>query len=335
MIEFALPWMFLLLPLPWLLRRLLPPWREARSALQTSFLDRLSRLTGREAGTGAVERRPSKTALVLQLLTWLAVVTALAGPQRLEEPVSRIKPARDLMLAVDLSGSMEAEDLVDADGRPVTRLDAVKEVLGEFLSARRGDRVALLVFGNAPFLQVPFTDDLELCRSLLGETQVRMAGPRTMLGDAIGKAVQVFEASELDDKVLILLTDGNDTGSLVEPVKAAAIARDGGIVIHAIAMGDPKSTGEEKFDEETLRKVSETTGGRYFRALDRNELAGVYDEIDRITAHEVETISHRPVTALYHLPLVAALLFSALHPLLLLLPRAEGKPSAAAEPEHA
>ena len=335
MIDFAWPWLFLLLPLPWLVRRMLPPWRESRSALQTSFLDRLIRLTGREAGPGAVERRPSRSAMVFNTLTWLAVVTALAGPQRLEEPVNRVKPARDLMLAVDLSGSMEAKDLTGADGEPIDRLGAVKEVLGEFLSARKGDRVALLVFGNAPFLQVPFTEDLELCRTLLDETQVRMAGPRTMLGDAIGKAVQVFEASELDDKVLILLTDGNDTGSLVEPAKAAGIARDNGIMIHVIAMGDPRSTGEEKFDEETLKSVAETTGGRYFAAIDREQLLGVYDEIDRITAHEVESVSHQPVTALFHWPLGAALLFSALHPLFLLLPRRKKTPATTAEPETA
>jgi len=335
MISLAWPWLLLLLPLPWLARRLLPPWRESRSALQASFLHRLALLTGRQPAPGAVERRPSRPAVALNWLTWLGLVVALAGPQRLEEPVTRIKPARDLMLAVDLSGSMEAEDLVDANGQPLNRLDAVKEVLGEFLSARQGDRVALLVFGNAPFLQAPFTDDLELCRTLLEETQVRMAGPRTMLGDAIGKAVQVFDASELDDKVLLLLTDGNDTGSLVEPVKAAGIARDNGIVIHTIAMGDPQTAGEEKFDEETLQAVASTTGGRYFRASDREQLGGVYDEIDRITSHEVESVSHRPVTALYHWPLGAMLVFSTIHPLLLLAPRRERKPNPAAEPEPA
>jgi len=335
MIDFAWPWLFVLLPLPWLVRRMLPPWHESRSALQASFLDRLTRLTGRVAGPGAVERRPTHAAALLNALTWIAIVTALAGPQRLEEPINRIKPARDMMLAVDLSGSMEASDLSGADGKPISRLDAVKEVLGEFLSARQGDRVALLVFGIAPFLQVPFTEDLELCRTLLDETQVRMAGPRTMLGDAIGKAVQVFEASDLDDKVLLLLTDGNDTGSLVEPSKAAAIARDNGILIHVIAMGDPRSTGEEKFDEETLKSVAETTGGRYFAAIDRDALAGVYAEIDRITAHDVESISHQPVTALFHWPLAAALLLSALHPLGQLLPRRKQTPVPAADPETA
>lgn len=335
MIELAWPWMLVLLPLPWLAARLLPPWRESRSALQASFLDRLASLTGREPAPGAVERRPSRLARILSWLTWATLVVALAAPQRLEDPVTRIKPARDLMLAVDLSGSMDAKDMVDADGKQLNRLDAVKEVLGEFLTAREGDRVALLVFGNAPFLQAPFTEDLELCRALLDETQVRMAGPRTMLGDAIGKAVQVFETSELDDKVLIMLTDGNDTGSLVEPAQAAVIARDNGILIHTIAMGDPTTAGEEKFDEETLKAVASTTGGRYFRAVDRDALLGVYDEIDRITAREVESISHRPVTPLHHWPLGLALLLSVIHPILLLLPHREKSPATAADPEPA
>jgi len=205
---------------------------------------------------------------------------------------------------------METADMTGTDGKPVDRLTAVKQVLDDFLRKREGDRVGLIFFGNAPFVQAPFTDDLEACRQLLDEAQVRMAGPRTMLGDAIGKAVQVFEESELEEKVLILLTDGNDTGSLVTPAKAAELALDKGIVIHAIAMGDPASVGEQKFDEKTLKTVADTTGGKYFRATDREELEGVYAELDRITPRHVESISHRPVTDLFHWPLAAGLMLS-------------------------
>ncbi len=202
---------------------------------------------------------------------------------------------------------MDTTDMKDSEGNPIGRLTAVKQVLGEFLTKRTGDRVGLIFFGNAPFVQAPFTDDLEVCRQLLDEAQVRMAGPRTMLGDAIGKAVTVFEKSPFEQKVLILLTDGNDTGSLVPPVKAAELARDKNIVIHTIAMGDPTSTGEEKFDEETLKRVAEITKGQYFRANDRKELEGVYVELDRLTPHQVENISHRPVSDLFHWTLGAGL----------------------------
>lgn len=312
MLILAQPWFLFLLPAPFLVWWLMPAYRESRAALQVPFVNQLSKLTGRDAAVGAVERPRRKLAGWLRLFIWICLVVAIARPQRLEEPILQSTSARDLMLAVDLSGSMEATDMVDADGASVDRLSAVKEVLGEFLTKREGDRVGLIFFGSAPFVQAPFTDDLEACRQLLDEAQVRMAGPRTMLGDAIGKAIQVFEESTLDEKVLILLTDGNDTGSLVSPRKAAELAHDEGIVIHAIAMGDPASTGEDQFDEETLKAVSEITKGEYFRANDREELQGVYAELDRLTPRKVESLSYRPVTDLFHWPLGTGFLVSLL-----------------------
>jgi Ca-activated chloride channel family protein len=310
MLTIVHPWLLVLLPLPLLVWLLVPPYRESRPALQASFLGRLTRLTGRKPALGAVERTRSRAAGLVIAVVWLCLVLALTRPQRLEEPIVQTKPARDLLLAVDLSGSMDTSDMKDVGGQPIDRLTAVKQVLGEFLTKREGDRVGLIFFGNAPFVQAPFTEDLEVCRQLLDEAQVRMAGPRTMLGDAIGKAVQVFDQSRLDEKVLILLTDGNDTGSLVPPAKAAELARDRDIVIHTIAIGDPTTTGEENFDEETLKTIAATTNGRYFRANDRRELEGVYAELDRITARKVESVSHRPVTDLFHWALAAALVLS-------------------------
>jgi len=307
MLTLAYPWLLMLTPFPFLIRWLMPAYQESRPALQSTFLDRLTELTGRKPSSGAVVRpRYFMDGLVLAIV-WVCLVLALARPQRFEDPVVQTKPARDLLLAVDLSGSMDTADMKDLNGNPIDRLTAVKEVLGEFLTKREGDRVGLIFFGNAPFVQAPFTDDLEVCGQLLDEAQVRMAGPRTMLGDAMGKAINVFEESDLKEKVLILLTDGNDTGSLVPPVKAAELARDKGIVIHTVAMGDPTSTGEEKFDEETLKRVAEITRGEFFRANNRKELEGVYVELDRLTPHQVESISHRPVTDLFYWPLAAGL----------------------------
>jgi len=179
--------------------------------------------------------------------------------------------------------------------------------LDEFLARREGDRVGLIVFGSAPFVQVPFTEDLDACRALLPEMQARMAGPQTMLGDAIGKAINIFENSDLEEQVLILLTDGNDTGSLVPPVKAAEIARDRDITIHVIGMGDPASVGEEKLDIETLEAVAAATGGEFFLALDRVQLEGVYAELDALSTRELQTQSYRPVRELYFWPLGFAL----------------------------
>jgi Ca-activated chloride channel family protein len=151
---------------------------------------------------------------------WVCLVLALARPQWLEAPISKTLPTRDLLLAVDLSGSMETQDFTDASGQRVDRLTAVKQVLDEFLARRQGDRVGLIFFGSAAFVQAPFTEDLEACRTLLGEAQVRMAGPKTVFGDAIGLAITVFaRAAGLQERVLIVLTDGNDTDSEVPPAR--------------------------------------------------------------------------------------------------------------------
>jgi Ca-activated chloride channel family protein len=156
---------------------------------------------------------------------------------------------------------------------------------------------------------VPFTQDLEATRQLLDETAVRMAGPRTAFGDAIGLGITVFERSEVEHRVMIALTDGNDTGSKIPPSEAAKIAQDNGIVIHVIGIGDPTAIGEEKLDEEALAVVASTTGGRYFHAADREGLEEIYAELDRIDTREVEVETYRPRTDLFYWPLAAFMLF--------------------------
>jgi Ca-activated chloride channel family protein len=249
MLHFAHPWLFALLPLPLLVWRLLPPYLQARTAVRVPDLPRLSRMTGQEPGPGAVVARRTRPQYLLLMLVWAAVVASLARPQWIEEPVTKTVPTRDLLLGVDLSGSMDTRDFTDPEGRQVDRLTAVKQVLGEFLTRREGDRVGLIVFGSAAFVQAPFTEDLQVVRTLLDEVEVRMAGPKTVVGDAIGLAMTVFERSEVEERVLILLTDGNDTGRLVPPVRVAEIARDKEIVIHAVAVGDPAAAEEEKLDD--------------------------------------------------------------------------------------
>lgn len=230
-------------------------------------------------------------------------------------------PTRDLMLLVDLSGSMDTEDFTNSQGRTVDRLTAVKEVLDDFLTRREGDRVGLIVFGNAAFVQVPFTRDLDACLLLLEETAVRMAGPRTAFGDAIGLGITLFERSDLEDRVMIALTDGNDTSSKVPPAEAAKIARDNDITIHVVGVGDPAATGEEKLDEEALSAVASTTDGRYFHAADRDQLREIYAELDRIGTREVEAETYRPRIDLFHWPLAAFMLLGLAYQTSVLLTR--------------
>jgi Ca-activated chloride channel family protein len=304
----ANPWFLVLLPLPLLVHWLITPYRQPKSSLQVPFMNRLTALTGRSAQKGEPTPRRSLLQNAVRMLAWLAIVLACARPQWIEPPISRVLPTRDLLVAVDLSGSMETRDFLSTAGERIDRVTAVKEVLDDFFARREGDRVGLLAFGSAPFVLVPFTEDLDACRALLDEMQPRMAGPQTMIGDAIGKAITVFESSEIEDQVLIILTDGNDTGSLVPPVKAAGIAADRNIAIHVIGMGDPTSVGEEALDTKTLEDIAQATGGQFFLAQDREQLDRVYDELDRLSTRELETLSYRPVTDLYFWPLGSMLL---------------------------
>ncbi len=310
MITLAHAWVLTILPLPLLLRWLLPAWRESRPAVRIPFLDEIAARAGVSPASGAAARRRSRLQALLFAVCWTAVVAALARPQWLEPPIVETRPTRDLLLAVDLSGSMETRDMQDADGAEVDRLAAVKNVLADFLVRREGDRVGLVVFGNAAFVQAPFTTDLDAVRRLLEETAVRMAGPRTAFGDAIGLGITLFEESEFDQRVMIVLTDGNDTGSLVPPPEAAQIAAGRGIVIHTVAIGDPTTAGEEAFDEAGLEAVARRTGGRYFHAADTSDLEDVYEALDRLEVREMDSISYRPRRDLFHWPLGAALLLA-------------------------
>lgn len=309
MLTISHPWMLLLLPLPWLIRLLLPIFSERKEAVRVPFIARISRLPKAERPEQSSTKRSLSQWLVL-VATWILVIVAIARPQWLEDPIIKELPMRDMLLAVDLSGSMETRDFTDSEGNTVDRLSAVKEVLDDFLSRRDGDRLGLILFGSAAFVQVPFTDDLEVVSELLEEAQVRMLGPRTMLGDAMGLAINQFERSEVDDRVLIILTDGNDTGSLVPPDRAAEIARDNKVVVYPIAIGDPAAIGEQALDEKTLEGIAATTGGGFYRASDRQELEAIYDQLDRINPRQVETTSYRPVSDLYAWPLAMALLMS-------------------------
>ncbi len=310
MLTFAHYWVFLLLPLPLLIRQVLPPFRDARAAVRIPFFEMLTRSVDAKPSSGAVVRRRTAWQVILFMVCWLCVVAAAARPQWLEPPIVREIPTRDLLLLIDLSGSMETEDFVNAAGEKVDRLTAVKEVLDEFVGRRKGDRVAMIVFGTGAFVQIPFTQDLEVCRELLEQTAPRMAGPKTALGDAIGLGITLFERSEVENKVMIALTDGNDTGSRVPPAEAARIAADHDITIYTVAVGDPSAAGEEKLDEEALRDVATATNGRFFRANDRNELAQIYVELDGLDTREVETISHRPRRDLFQWPLAMVVVLS-------------------------
>lgn len=321
MLSFAYPWVALLAPLPLLVWFALPAHAEQRAGLRVPFFDRLARLSGQQPYSGGVVARRNPGRLALLALVWLMSLAALARPQWIEPPLHRDVPTRDLLVLVDLSGSMDTRDFVDASGKTVDRLTAVKQVLDDFLSRRKGDRVGVVVFGDAPFALVPFTTDLELSRAMLRDTAVGMAGPRTAFGDAIGLGIGLFARSTVKARTIIALTDGNDTMSKVPPAEAARVARDKGIVIHTVAVGDPRAAGEDKLDEAALKEVADTTGGGFFRALDRAQLADIYRRLDEIETRHIDTVSFRPRRDIYWVPLAAMLVLSMAAQALFLLRR--------------
>lgn len=322
MLEFTQPWAFALVALPLLVRWLLPAHRESQDSLQVPYFQRLVSLSGEVPRAGASVLTRRRVQSLASVLGWLLLVLALARPEWVGEPVTLQKSARDLMLALDLSGSMGATDFRDEAGQASDRLSAAKAVLRDFALGRDGDRLGLIVFGNAAYLQAPFTDDHTTWLTLLDESEVAMAGQSTALGDAIGLSIALFDASSTENRVLIVLTDGNDTGSRVPPVDAAAIAAAKNVTVYTVAVGDPETVGEEALDLDTLETVADTTGGAAFQALDRQALRAAYARIDELEPAEYDSLSYRPRTTMFYLPLAAfALLYLIALPLFALLAR--------------
>ena len=309
---FAWPWLLLALPLPWLLRWLLPPARSAAAALKVPYGARLDAIAGKSGHARGVGIG------VLAWLAWALLCVAAARPQQLGAPVAPPQAGRDLMLAVDLSGSMSDEDMALGGGL-VDRLTAAKAVLADFLDRRAGDRVGLIVFGQKAYALTPMTLDLDSVRQQLDDSVVGLAGRETAIGDAIGLAVKRLGRQPAQQRVLILLTDGVNTAGLLDPIKAAELARDNGVRIHAIAFGGSGGGisvfglpiqlpgGGDDIDEATLKRIAQLTGGKEFRARDTGQLAGIYAEIDRLEPVQREGQRVRPRIERYPWPLSAAL----------------------------
>ncbi|MDJ0878642.1 MAG: VWA domain-containing protein [Halieaceae bacterium] len=317
MLTLQWPYALLLVPLPWLVWRFWPAAAGEEAALRAPFFDSWQALEqqgsgGRSAG--------SLFGLIALCLLWLALLAALARPTWVGEPVSLPASGRDLLVAVDLSGSMQVEDMVVGQ-HTVSRIDAVKQVVGEFIDRRRGDRLGLILFGSNAYVQAPLTFDRNTVQRFLREAQLGFAGRETAIGDAIGLAVKRLRERPADSRVLILLTDGANNAGEVEPLDAARLAADNGVKIHTIGIGSDKMVMPGLFgssfgskvvnpsrdlDENTLREIAERTGGNYFRARDPAELINIYQLLDALEPVEQEAQSYRPQRSLFHLPLAAA-----------------------------
>lgn len=327
---FAWPWLLLALPLPLLVRWLLPVRRDGAAALQVPYGTRLDSVA-QAGGHGLRGRGPR----LLAWLAWSLLCVAAARPQTLGEAVQPPQAGRDLMLALDLSGSMSEPDM-QLGGRPVDRLTAAKAVLADFLDRRGGDRVGLIVFGRRAYALTPLTHDLDTVRQQLTDAVIGLAGQETAIGDAIGLAVKRLrahgsgnrrasadQARPAQQQVLVLLTDGVNTAGLLDPRKAAELARDADVRVHTVAFGGegslslfgfnmPMPGAGDEIDEDTLRAIASQTGGRFFRARDTSELAGIYGEIERLEPVERPGEAVRPRVERYAWPLAVAFVLALL-----------------------
>lgn len=308
MIEFAHPGFFVLLPLPLLVIWLAPAYKEKKASVKVPYFARLVDVTGEQPQSGAVLITRKNIQRLLVAFSWLCIITAMAKPESIGPVINQQKSARDLMVAVDLSGSMAVTDFTLANNTLVDRLTAVKQVLSTFAQARKHDRLGLILFGDAPYLQAPFTPDVKTWLTLLNETEIGMAGQSTAFGDAIGLSISVFESSKTQNRVLIVLTDGNDNASQVPPIEAAKVAAAYHIKIYTIAIGDPTAVGEEKVDLKVLKQISAVTGGQSFQALNREELQSVYDQINLLEPQQFDSLSFRPRTSVHHYPMILMVL---------------------------
>ncbi|MDG2277430.1 MAG: VWA domain-containing protein [Pseudomonadales bacterium] len=319
MIEWIWIWCFVLLPLPIVIRWLFSPRRREQAALTVPSINTFSSV---QAGPGA-EESGRRWRLILLVLAWLFLVIAAARPQWTGEPISLPQSGRDLMLAVDISGSMATEDMA-VNGRFIDRLTVVKAVVGDFIEARQGDRVGLVLFGTNAYLQAPLTFDLTSVNRLLVEAPVGIAGGKTAIGDAIGLAVKRLRLRPQEDKVIILLTDGANNVGEVAPQKAAELAAFDKIKIYTVGVGADEMRMPSLFgslgrmtnpsadlDEDTLKEVASVTNGEYYRAKDTAKLQEIYALIDELEPIDQDPETYRPIQALYYWPLSAALVIFA------------------------
>lgn len=306
MLKLAWPWLLASAPLPLLVAWLAPRGRRAAGAsIRVPFFDAV----GQAAHTRRAKRLGFR--LAFAVLAWLSLVVASARPQWVDDPLALPVSGRDLVLAVDISGSMKRKDL-RLEGVPRSRLEVVKRVAGGFIERRAGDRIGLILFGTRAYVQAPLTFDRETVHTLLDEALIGLAGELTAIGDAMGLAVKRLRERPQENRVLVLLTDGTNTAGAVGPLEAAELAATQGLKIYTIGVGDERSNLAQDLDEETLREIARIGGGQYFRARATDELEAIYARLDELEPVSDDSEKFYPTYDLFYWPLSVALALSML-----------------------
>lgn len=316
--SFSWPLAFLLLPLPWLLRSYTAGVEQGLAgALKVPFYKQYFAHPARGGMRSAARWRA-----VVAWAIWLSLLTALARPVSYGEPVALPAKGRDLMLAIDLSGSMEQRDIALA-GRAASRLDVVKAAAADFISRRAGDKLGLVLFSDRAYLQAPLTFDRAVVEALLDQAQVGLTGQKTAIGDAIAVSLKRLKDQPAQSRVLVLLTDGENNAGVMAPLQAAELAQKLGVRIYTVGVGAAPQAVQSPFgqqwinlaqdlDEGTLTALADMTGGQYFRATDAAALAAIYRQIDQLEPAAGPAQFTRPERALFYLPAALALCLAAL-----------------------
>ena len=292
-------WPLLLLPAPLLVYYLAPQLNNNSAALRVPFFARVEVLESANNNEGAA----SWANIILFSMLWLLLLIACCRPVSVGEPQPIAEEARDILLAVDISGSMDDQDIV-FQNRYVRRIDLVKHRLGEFIQRRQGDRLGLILFADNAYLQVPLTFDVETVNQLLQEAKLGFAGRDTAIGDAIGLGVKRLVDRPGDSRLMILLTDGENTAGNVSPIEAARVASEHGIKIHTIGIYSAFSRALfASSGAKTLIEIAELTNGQHFFAGDDEQLESVYQALDELEPLTQEERMFRPKKSYYHYPL--------------------------------
>ncbi|NQZ81508.1 MAG: VWA domain-containing protein [Colwellia sp.] len=311
MISFEWPWLLLALPLP-----ILVYWLPAKNQSEAAPLKMPTLIQG--MSSSQINSNKKQVSLFLLILLWALLVIATSRPQWLGEAINIPTQGREMMIAVDLSGSMQVEDM-SLNGRTVNRLDMLKVLLGDFIERRTGDRLGLILFGDDAYMQTPMTFDRKTVQQMLDETVLGLVGKQTAIGDAIALAVKRFDEKKQSNRVLLLLTDGQNTAGKITPEQALELAVAKDITIYSVGIGADMMIQKSLFgarrvnpsselDEDSLQRLADDTGGHYFRAKSSDDLTQIYQLLDQLEPVEQEHKQMRPLTALFYWPLALALM---------------------------
>ncbi|GGZ91723.1 VWA domain-containing protein [Algibacter mikhailovii] len=305
--QFAYPYVAFLAVLPILIYWILPAIKNRSTALIYPYFDASSKTANQKPKKASHIKKRSWFSSFCMFIIWLLLLSAMASPELVGKPERKVKTSRNFLILADLSFSMANNDWM-IDNKKVTRWEAVKNIMQDFIVKRESDKMGLIFFASNAYIQAPFTTDLKTVQTMLDEADVGMAGQMTNIGKAIVKGMDMFERDTIPNKVILLLTDGVDSGMDILPLDAANMAKKDSTIIYTVGIGDPGNVGSD-LDERTLTEIAELTKGQYFRAKDTEELENIYVELEKLEPVEYEEESYTPKTLLYYYPLGAALIF--------------------------